>query len=174
MTSIQQKPHRYAEMKEALRFNNTAKGEAAPHTHWSDVNESEHFVQFYETDEFLLDSLSSFIGSGLGAGSSCLVVATKAHREGLEERLRARGLDLSVTYTQGTYLWLDAAETLSQFMVDGQPDPIRFAEVIEKTIERMAKGQRRLRIFGEMVELLWREGNQAATIRLEELWNELR
>lgn len=174
MTGIQQKPRRFAEMKEELPFNNTATGEAAPRANWSEVNESEHFVQFYETDEFLLDSLSSFIGSGLGAGSSCLVVATKAHREGLEERLRDRGLELSVACERGAYLWLDAAETLSRFMVDGQPDPMRFAEVIGKTIEHMAQGQRRLRIFGEMVALLWKEGNQAATIRLEELWNEMR
>lgn len=174
MTSIQQRPHRYTEMREVPSFDNTPTGEAAPRTNWSEAHESEHFVQFYETDEFLLDSLSRFIGSGLGAGTSCLVVATKAHREGLEERLRERGLEPSVAYDQGTYLWLDAAETLAQFMVDGQPDPTRFAEVIGKTIEQMANGQRPLRIFGEMVALLWEEGNQSATIRLEELWNELR
>ena len=27
--------------------------------------------------------------------------------------------------------------------------------------------------FGEMVALLWAEGNHAAAIRLEELWNDL-
>ncbi len=38
---------------------------------------------------------------------------------------------------------------------------------------RAAEGGRRVRAFGEMVALLWTEGNQAAAIRLEELWNEL-
>ncbi len=36
------------------------------------------------------------------------------------------------------------------------------------------KGQRRVRIFGEMVALLWEQGNQTAALRLEALWNELR
>ena len=134
---------------------------------------SEHFVQFYETDEFLLDSVSGFIGAGLGAGAACIVLATKAHRESLEERLKANGLDLAAVYTRGTYLSLDAGETLSTFMVDGLPEPERFAEVVGSLIERAVKGQRSVRIFGEMVALLWTEGNQAAAIRLEALWNEL-
>ena len=30
-----------------------------------------------------------------------------------------------------------------------------------------------VRAFGEMVDLLWKDGNADAAIRLEELWNEL-
>ena len=52
------------------------------------MSESEHFVQFYENDAFLLDSLSGFIDTGLAEGGACIVLATKAHRESLEERLQ--------------------------------------------------------------------------------------
>jgi len=38
---------------------------------------------------------------------------------------------------------------------------------------RATQAGRNLRIFGEMVALLWAEGNRTATIRVEELWNEL-
>jgi signal transduction histidine kinase len=38
---------------------------------------------------------------------------------------------------------------------------------------RAAEGRRRVRIFGEMVALLALEGNHAAAVRLEELWNDL-
>jgi len=137
------------------------------------MDTSEHFVQFYETDEFLLDSVSGFIGAGLGAGAACIVIATKAHREGLEERLQATGLDLATASTRGTYLALDAGETLAMFMVEGLPEPERFAEVVGSLIQRAVKGRRRVRIFGEMVAQLWTEGNQVAAIRLEALWNEL-
>src|SRR6266849_4327562 len=74
---------------EALRHDESARRKLAPLVQWSEMDMSEHFVQFYETDEFLLDSVSGFIGAGLGAGAACIVIATKAHREGLEERLRA-------------------------------------------------------------------------------------
>ena len=40
----------------------------APLSDWGGMNEPTHFVQFYETDTFLLDSLNGFIGAGLRDG----------------------------------------------------------------------------------------------------------
>jgi signal transduction histidine kinase/ActR/RegA family two-component response regulator len=147
--------------------------EYAPRSCWSEMGESEHFVQFYETDLFLLNSLSGFIGAGLEAGDACIVVATKAHREALEEQLNARGLDVAAKSAAGQYVVLDAAETLSKFMVDGQPEPGRFTEVIGGLVAGLTADWPRVRAFGEMVALLWAEDNQDAAIRLEELWNNL-
>jgi PAS domain S-box-containing protein len=165
--------HTHSDREEALRHDENAILKLAPRLQWSEMDTSEHFVQFYETDEFLLDSVSGFIGAGLGAGAACIVIATKAHREGLEERLQANGLDLAAASARGTYLSLDAGETLAMFMVDGLPEPERFAEVIGSLIERAVISRRRVRIFGEMVAQLWTEGNQVAAICLEALWNEL-
>ncbi len=138
-----------------------------------EMSESEHFVQFYENDAFLLDSLSGFIDTGLAEGGACIVLATKAHRESLEERLKSHGLDLAAAQTQGVYISLDAAEALSKFMVDGLPDPERFALVFGDMIMRAAEGRHHVRVFGELVALLWADGKRAAAIRLEELWNDL-
>ncbi|HKP86517.1 MAG TPA: ATP-binding protein [Blastocatellia bacterium] len=145
-----------------------------PRPHWSDMGDSDHFVQFYETDWFLMNSVSEFIGKGLGAGEAGIVVATKAHLDGLEERLHAGGLDVAAARAAGRYVSLDAAETLSRFMIDGSPEPGRFAEGIGGIIARAAEGQRPVRIFGEMVALLWADSNPDAAIRLEALWNDLR
>jgi signal transduction histidine kinase/ActR/RegA family two-component response regulator len=146
----------------------------APVVDWRAMGEpEEHFVQFYEADEFLLDSLGGFMGAGLAAEDACIVVATAAHRAALDERLQATGLDVAAARACGQYVSLDASETLSKFMSEGQPDPVRFAEVISQIIARGAEGRGRVRIFGEMVALLWAEANYRAAIRLEELWNEL-
>src|SRR6266702_7831589 len=174
MVTTPNKAHTRSDRDEELRHDKRARRiQLAPLQAWSELDASEHLVQFYETDEFLLDSVSGFIGAGLGAGAACILIATKAHQGGLEERLQANGLDLATASTRGTYLALDAGETLSMFMVDGLPEPTRFAEVIGSLIERAVKGRRRVRIFGEMVAQLWTEGNQVAAIRLEALWNEL-
>jgi hypothetical protein len=69
-----------------------ATSKLASRTNGSVPEESEHFVQFYETDAFLLDSLRDFIGLGLVSGDACIVVATDGHRAGLGERLEASGL----------------------------------------------------------------------------------
>jgi signal transduction histidine kinase/ActR/RegA family two-component response regulator len=145
----------------------------APLTDWSEMSESEHFVQFYETDLFLLNSVGGFIGAGLRAADACIAVATKAHRDGLDARLQAYGVDVAAASASGQYVSLDAAETLAEFMVDGSPDPVRFAGVIGGIIARAAEGRSRVRVFGEMVALLWAEENRTAAIRLEELWNDL-
>ncbi len=139
----------------------------------SEMSQSEHFVQFCETDEFLINSLCEFIGTGLRAGDACIVVATQSHRESLEERLQEDGLEVSTARMQGQYVSLDAAATLSQFMVAGEPSPGHFAETVGSIIAHAAHDRRRVRIFGEMVALLWADGNRAAAIRLEALWNDL-
>ena len=56
----------------------------------------------------------------------------------------------------------------------GQPDRVVPAEVIGGELARAARGGRRLRVFGEMVGLLLARGHASATVRLEDLWNELR
>jgi signal transduction histidine kinase len=137
------------------------------------MRESEHVVQLYETDTFLLRALSEFISTGLAAGDACIVVATLAHRSELEERLLATGLDVAAARASGQYVVLDAAETLATFMVDGSPEPDRFAEVLGRTIARAAEKRRQVRIFGEMVALLWAERQYDAALRLEAFWNDL-
>jgi PAS domain S-box-containing protein len=144
---------------------------------WQERRFHAHSVQFYEDDDFLLDGLSRFIGAALLAGDSTLVLATKSHREGLAERLTSRGLDLTPAIRAARYLSLDAAETLSKFMVDGRPDGKRFSRLVGEVITQLRTAAQaeppRVVAFGEMVALLWAEGQWDAAIQLEQLWNEL-
>ena len=153
--------------------DNVAGNDFAPLSDWSVMGESDHFVQFYETDRFLLNSLGGFAGAGLRMGEAVIVIATEEHRQGLDELLQESGLDIFRARATGQYVSLDASETLSTFMVDGQPDAELCFQVVGSIIERAAQGRPRVRIFGEMVALLWAEGNCDAAIRLEELWNNL-
>jgi PAS domain-containing protein len=143
--------------------------------HWYDGNEFAHVAQFYEDDVFLVETISCLIGDALSAGDSAVVIATRPHREGLEERIKARGLDLKPLREQGRYVSLEADETLSRFMVDEWPDANRFADVIGGVIRRAAENSphRYVRAFGEMVALLFAEGKREAAVRIEELWNRL-
>ena len=133
-----------------------------------------HTVQFYGEDSSLLDELSRFFGGELAGGGAALVIATKAHREGLAERLQSRGFDLPAAVEQGRYIALDAVETLSKFMRDGWPDADLFTGVIGSVLEQAVTGKsRRVAAFGEMVALLWTMGDAEAALQLEHLWNNL-
>ena len=79
----------------------------------------------------------------------------ESHRAGLEELIKANGLDLASAKAHGQYLSLDAAETLSQFMIDGMPEPGRFHTVLGGVIASVTDGRPRVKAFGEMVALLW-------------------
>ncbi|HEY8286233.1 MAG TPA: GAF domain-containing protein [Chloroflexota bacterium] len=147
---------------------------AAPRIDWRGMDPPEHFVQFYDVDAFLLDAVKDFVGATLRAGDAAVVIATAAHRSGLEDRLRADGLDLDATQADGRYVFLDADEMLAFIMDEGRPEPGRFTDVVGGVIRRASEGGRRVRAFGEMVALLAVEGNYAAAVRLEELWNDLR
>lgn len=135
----------------------------------------QHAVQFYERDEFLLEGVTRFVSAGIGDGDCAVIIATKAHRTELDARLVRRGLDLNAARRRGTYISLDAAECLAKFMVNGMPDAAKFEEVVGSVILRAIQGPpvRRVRAFGEMVALLWHEGNAEAAIELERLWNAL-
>ncbi|HEX8502357.1 MAG TPA: ATP-binding protein [Pyrinomonadaceae bacterium] len=148
-------------------------GELAPPCGREGAGRDEHFVQFYESDEFLLDSLADFVAEGLSGGDACVVVAKGERREGLDACLRARGLDAESARLRGQLRVLDAAETLARLTVGGVPDAGRFAEVIGGLVEGAARAHGRVRIFGEMVALLWADGNRDAALRLEALWNRL-
>jgi signal transduction histidine kinase/CheY-like chemotaxis protein len=150
-----------------------AKWNFAPGSDWSAMSDTDHFVQFYEADGFLLNSLSGFIGGAINSGDGAIVLATKEHRDGLDELLRANGLDVTSAKTSGRYVSLDAAETLSKFMLDGSPDTSAFNELMGGIIASVTDGRSGVRAFGEMVALLWAEGNHTGAIRLEELWNDL-
>jgi PAS domain S-box-containing protein len=136
-----------------------------------------HSVQFYSDDTFLIDVLSRFMGSAIGAGDAAVVIATQAHRDELAQRLAARGLDVARAVEQGRYVALDAAETLAQFMVDDWPDEKRFLDLIGGVISRAKTAAQsehgRAALFGEMVALLWDAGNSGAALRLEQLWNQI-
>ena len=133
----------------------------------------EHVVEFCETDRFLADAVSDFVGSGLHAGGAAVVVATADHRFLFEEALQAAGIDVDHAIEADRYLALDAGELLERFMVDGTPDPQRFEKTVGRVLARAGAGQRRVRVYGEMVALLWAAGHTSAAIALESLWNEL-
>lgn len=132
-----------------------------------------HTVQFYEDDAYLATAVVEFLSEGLKAGQPLIVVATKPHREAFLAGLSATGIG-AADVLQGL-TWLDAADTLATFMNGTVPDEQRFKASLGSVLDGAVHGNRRtaLRAYGEMVDVLWKEGNAAGAIRLEELWNEL-
>ena len=138
---------------------------------WGEISPCEHLIEVYQDDGVFLDSLAGFVSGGLRAGDGVIVIATEDHLEALNNRLKSQNMDLVSAQSQDRYIPLDAQETLSKFMVKSSPDEELFTEVVTGLLERARNGGRRVRAFGEMVSVLWSQGHNGATVRLEHLWH---
>jgi signal transduction histidine kinase len=134
-----------------------------------------HTVQFYEDEPFLLEAVLRFLTAGLDSSEPAVVIATSAHRSEIAARLESRGVDVEAAIQDRRLMLLDARETLAQFMVAGLPDWIRFRSMMKEILSGiLASGNSmKARAYGEMVDLLLREGNPHGALLLEEQWNEL-
>jgi hypothetical protein len=132
-----------------------------------------HSVEFYETEAFLVESVRDFLASSLITGDAAIVVATDAHRDSFNCALMEAGIDVPEARRCGQFVSLDTSEALATFMVDDMPVAARFRATIGQLVSRAVENARHVRIYGEMVAVLWDQGNVAAAIALEDLWNDL-
>jgi len=131
-----------------------------------------HFVQFYDGDDALVAEAGPVLAGALALGEAVVVVATPRHEAALLAYLAGTGVDPDHWTSQHRLICLDASATLDRLLVDGRPDRGRFAEVVGALIERARRAGRGVTAFGEMVGLLWENGQVEAALQLEGLWNE--
>src|SRR5947207_4076251 len=136
-----------------------------------------HSVHFYDNDEALIARLRAVFAVTLQSRNSGLVIATEEHRAQLINALTKCAVDVRKAEVEGRLIMLDAQELLSVFMVDAMPDAARFRRHVGALVQQAKDAARRgnygLVAFGDMVALLWHDGNRQAALVLERLWNDL-
>jgi len=139
------------------------------------AREHSHSVQFYENDHFLAAAVADFLAEGLQSGATVVVIATAAHRTAFQYRLKAKGIDPDAATRQNKLVWMDAGETMAGFMAGRLPDAKRFRDTVGLVIQGCvsAAGTSSVRAYGEMVDVLWKDGNIEGAVQVEELWNDL-
>jgi hypothetical protein len=138
---------------------------------------SGHIVYSYTTEAQLSDAVCLFASSGLHRGEAVILVMSDDHSGPIRQRLTWSGLDLGMFEAAGQLVCIGAERLLAQFVTDGEIDERRFRAVVGDVIEKAKSGSSRIgtrpvRVFGEMVNLLW-GSCLTATTRIEELWNEV-
>jgi hypothetical protein len=140
------------------------------------IYDHHHAVQFYGDDQILCSTVAGFLAQGFVDRHPAILIATPAHTLSVLDELSARLIDVDKAQKIGDLIVLDAQKTLDVFMGSDMPDAHRFedsvgklvAEVLDSRPERVL-----IRAYGEMVDVLWKEGKPEAAIRLEMLWNKL-
>lgn len=140
---------------------------------------SGHHVLFYQDDDEFADRLTEFLLPAIENDGSAVFIGTPAHLALVQGKLERQGLDPAAETAGGSYLGLDATETMRRFIVAGWPDPGCFWRVVNPLVMRSARvaqtarNQRPVRIAEETVARLWEAGAISAAVEVETMWHEL-
>jgi hypothetical protein len=137
------------------------------------VGRRDHVVLFYRDKQELTERVSEYLLPAIEDGGVAIVVATPDHRRSFERYLADADVHVAAASAGGAYLALDASQTIRGFMVADRPDPAGFWQAISPMLRQAAKAGRPVRVFGEMVSLLWDASLIDAAIDVEAMWNEL-
>ena len=135
----------------------------------------DHIVQLYQDQEFLNRAVCRFAASALMNGEGVILVPTAAHWEAFRPRLEAEGVDVEAAQGSGQLTVVDADELLPQFMRNAMPDGPVFLGLAQDVITKARDGGRypKVRWWGEMVNVLWERGDVAASMELEDQFDQL-
>src|SRR5207248_5710839 len=86
-----------------------------------------HIVRFYSDDEALVREVTRIMSAALNRGEPAIAIATRSHCEEVAQELKREVRNFPRAAAEGWCVMLNAAETLSRFMVNGMPHPERFA-----------------------------------------------
>ena len=130
----------------------------------------DHILQLYTDDAFLTRAVTQFVGAGLLAGEAAVIVATPPHIRALDAQLGLQ-VDVAAVRARDQLVVFDAETCLAGLLVDGRLDRDQFLGFVNGMLDRAEiPGNGRVRVFGEMVNLLCGRDPQAAA-ELEALWS---
>ena len=132
-----------------------------------------HVVQFYDRDEELAENAGDYLAGAIAEGGAAVVVATPGHCAGFEARLAASGVDVGAARRDGSLVCLDATRVAPVLTHAGRIDLSAFGTQFRPAILAAGEAPGPVRVYGEVVALLWAAGHVNAALELEGLWNEL-
>ena len=134
---------------------------------------SEHIAQLFDSLESLADAVALFVRDGLDAGDVVLALVAPERWASVSAQLTRLGVNVWRAIANRRLVVLDSARTLERLSQNGMPARNRFEGIVGSLVGELRAGGARLRIHGDMVDLLAARGDFAAAHRLEELWNDL-
>jgi hypothetical protein len=141
----------------------------------ADAAPCDHVVQLYQDEDFLSRAVCRFAGGALANGEGIILVPTLTHWNAIRPRLEAEGVDVKAARERGQLTVVDADECLPRFMRNSMPDSSIFLGLAADVIGQARAGVRyeKVRWWGEMVNVLWERGNAAASMNLEDQFDQL-
>lgn len=134
----------------------------------------DHHVLFYDHDNFLSNTVADYLVDGLQNDEAILVAATQAHWEIIQHDLFLRGFEMAPLMEQGQLIFVDAELVAHELLLQDEIAIEKFETLMPERLAKLRQYNPKIRIFGEVVDVLVGKNNIKAALQLEALWHALR
>ena len=128
----------------------------------------QHVLQLYQHEARLADVLTDFAAAGLRADEGVVVIASTPRWELLLDRLQKSGMDPHGRVVRGQLRLFGL-----RVMLGAVPNRQRFNEVMNGVLALAQARHRRVRVFSELTDTRWRDGDRAGAATIERTWKPL-
>jgi len=140
----------------------------------SDAPVGSHLCQISVDPTLLATSVARFASAGLRRGDAVLLIAPHDRARSILASIVKGGVDAEDARASGQLLLVDPDSTLATCMRGGSPDLERLKGTARRMLLNVARERTPVvRVYGEMVSMLWQQGYPRIAIELEEYWTEL-
>ncbi|SFF14331.1 MEDS domain-containing protein [Nitrosomonas sp. Nm166] len=135
-----------------------------------------HTVQIWPNETSQVDLVTRYIKDGLLNGEAVIVIAKSALRKALKVKMDTfsfNGQNLQDLQDQDQIRFFDAEFLLLNLMSDEGLEEKAFQEFVASPMYKAQLNYRKVRVFSEMVDILWKQNQYDMALQLEGFWNEL-
>lgn len=141
---------------------------------WHLTNPTGNYVaQVCQNEVSQAKAVTDYIKEGLLNDESIVVLARPALRKAIISGIDALGFDMQTIRNQGQIKFFDAQFLLSSLLIDGVFEEKVFQEYVGIPLQALQLKYGKVRVFGGMVDILWKEGQHTTVLQLEDLWSDL-
>lgn len=132
-----------------------------------------HDALLWRTEDDFARQLTAYVASGITRGEAVLVATTSTHRALLEAGLDALGLDPARLEANGQYVPVDSARMRHELSAGGHVSREHFTRLVGPVVEGLERHWQHFRVYGDIVDLFWRDREDHQALELEGCWSTL-
>ncbi|SFE11791.1 MEDS domain-containing protein [Nitrosomonas sp. Nm166] len=132
-----------------------------------------HFVQICQSETLRAEAIARYIQEGVLNGEGVIIIADMALRKNVISNMEMLGLDAQTLKNRGQLRFFDAKFLLFSFVIDGELKEQAFQEVIGDPIHSLQLKYGKVRVVGEMMNILLKQGQYDAAKLLVEVGKNL-
>ena len=133
----------------------------------------EHVLQLYQEESCLLDALAEFVAAGLRLEEGVLIVGSTPRWDLLIDRLQKSGVDARAYAARGQLKLYGVHVLLSNCTNGAGVDRSKLSRLLGSALELARTRYERARVFSELTDTRWRDGDRAGAADLERVWKPL-